>query len=133
MPRPSWARYRSTPWPSSSIWRRAVSSCWPQSQRIEWNTSPVRHSECTRTRTSSRPATSPLTMATWCFPSVRERYPTALKPPYAVGEGAVPGGRELAVGGGEGGLDHALDELVVAAPVGDEVGDLHQLEPVAAA
>ncbi|SKZ84039.1 Uncharacterised protein [Mycobacteroides abscessus subsp. abscessus] len=46
----------------------AASSCGPQSQRSDPNTSPVRHSECTRTSTSlpvpSSPAMSPITNAT---------------------------------------------------------------------
>src|SRR3954468_18083147 len=63
----------------------ADSSCSPQSQRSEWKTSPVRHSEWTRTSTSSLPATSPLTIATWCFSSTSERKPIARNSPYSVG------------------------------------------------
>ena len=40
------------PRPSSAMVRSAASSCGPQSQRSEPSTSPVRHSECTRTSTS---------------------------------------------------------------------------------
>ena len=38
----------------------------------EWNTSPVRHSEWTRTSTSSLPATSPTTSAMWVESSTRD-------------------------------------------------------------
>ena len=38
--------------PRSAMRCIAASSCAPQSQRAEWNTSPVRHFECTRTSTS---------------------------------------------------------------------------------
>ena len=41
----------------------ALMSCEPQSQRSEWNTSPVRHSECIRTSAGVSPATSPMTIA----------------------------------------------------------------------
>src|ERR1043166_3168261 len=54
----------TTPRPASPISRIAASSWGPQSQRIEWKTSPVRHFECIRTRTSFAPATSPWTSAT---------------------------------------------------------------------
>src|SRR2546425_39439 len=47
----------------------ASSSCSPQSQRTEWNVSPVRHSSWTRTRTGSPLATSPSVRAT-CSASV---------------------------------------------------------------
>ena len=53
--------------------RQRRSSCSPQSQRSEWKTSPVRHSECTRTSTSALPSTSPLTSATWCLPPISSR------------------------------------------------------------
>jgi len=43
----------------------AMLSCGPQSQRSEWKTSPVRHSECMRTRTGSSPDTWPMTIAKW--------------------------------------------------------------------
>ena len=56
------ARCRAPPAPctgarrgsSAAICARRRSSCSPQSQRSEWKTSPVRHSEWTRTSTSSR-------------------------------------------------------------------------------
>ena len=92
----------------------ASSSCWPQSQRSEWKTSPVRHSECTRTSTSFCPSISPLTMATWCLSSTSERKPTTRKSPNLVG--SCP--------------RDALDQLVVAAPVRDQVGDRDHLELV---
>ena len=63
----------------------ACSSCSPQSQRSEWKTSPVRHSEWTRTSTFSAPSTSPLTSATWCLPVSFSRNATAVNSPYAVG------------------------------------------------
>jgi len=46
----------------------ARSSCGPQSQRRLPNTSPVRHSLCTRTSTCSSPCTAPLTKAMCCSP-----------------------------------------------------------------
>ena len=63
IPRPSWRMYTKTP--RCSVWmiERAFSSCDPQSHRREWKTSPVRHSECTRTSTGASPATSPMTSA----------------------------------------------------------------------
>ena len=75
----------------------------------------MRHSECTRTSTSSSPAISPLTIATWCLSSTSERKPTTL---------------EVAELGRQPRLDHALDQLVVPAPVGDQVGDGDHLQPV---
>src|SRR3954471_16665846 len=51
MPRPSWSRYTSTPFPAWSIISRARCSCGPQSQRRLPKTSPVRHLEWTRTST----------------------------------------------------------------------------------
>src|ERR671919_259906 len=41
MPRPSCVMYRSTPRSSAPMRASACSSCSPQSQRKEWNTSPV--------------------------------------------------------------------------------------------
>ena len=41
----------------------AASSCDPQSHRAEWNTSPVRQLECTRTSTSLPSPISPQTSA----------------------------------------------------------------------
>ena len=50
--------------------RSSEASSWSrQSQRSEPSTSPVRHSECTRTGTSSAPITSPCTSATCSLPS----------------------------------------------------------------
>ena len=89
MPRPSWAMYSSTPWPSASIIRRAACNWSPQSQRSEPKTSPVMHSECTRTRTSFLPSTSPFTSAMWCLPSTSDVYPTAVKSPNSVGSGTA--------------------------------------------
>ena len=43
----------------------------PQSQRSEPNTSPVRHSLCTRTSTLSSPCGAPITNARWVSPSSR--------------------------------------------------------------
>src|SRR5918995_257921 len=85
MPRPSWVMYRRTPQSSPPICRSACSSCSPQSHRSEWNTSPVRHSEWTRTRTSSAPSISPLTSAMCVLPVSFSRNATASKSPYAVG------------------------------------------------
>ncbi len=58
------------PRPSSAIRCWASISWVPQSQRSDENTSPVRHSECTRTRTFSAPATSPRTRAMCSVPSI---------------------------------------------------------------
>ena len=52
-------------WTVRNCWMIA-SALWswgPQSQRCEPKTSPVRHSECTRTSTFSKPRTSPITKA----------------------------------------------------------------------
>src|SRR5881397_1699603 len=49
--------YTKTPRPSAWIRATALSSWRPQSHRREWKTSPVRHSECTRTSTGSSPDT----------------------------------------------------------------------------
>ena len=70
---------------------RAACICSPQSQRWEWKTSPVRHSEWTRTRTGSPDATSPSVSAT-CSASVfpkRARYPWTANSPYSVGSFAL--------------------------------------------
>ena len=50
-----------------------------------------------------------------------------------VDERAVADDGELAEAGRQPGRDDALDELVVAAPVGDQVGDRDHLQPVARA
>ena len=47
--------------------------------------SPVRHCECTRTSTGSGVRTSPITSATWCWPSIRLSKAWTRKPPYEVG------------------------------------------------
>ena len=83
----------STPRPSRAIWASACSSCSPQSQRSEWKTSPVRHSEWTRTRTFSAPSTSPATSATCTLPVSFSRNAIAVNSPYAVGQ---PHGRRRA-------------------------------------
>ncbi len=57
----------------------------PQSQRIDPNTSPVRHSECTRTSTLSAPDTSPHTNAMCSTSSRCDAYTYAVKSPYFVG------------------------------------------------
>src|SRR5947209_10032274 len=51
--------------PRLSAWirLRALSSWRPQSHRREWKTSPVRHSEWTRTSTGESPDTGPITSA----------------------------------------------------------------------
>ena len=46
----------------------------PQSHRSDPNTSPVRHSECTRVRTSAPSPMSPSTSATWVRPSTELSY-----------------------------------------------------------
>ncbi len=74
----------------------------------EPKTSPVRHSEWTRTRTFSSPCTAPRTMATCCSPS---------------SSGLVGVAGEVAPLGGDAGLGDAADQLLVLAPVADEVGD----------
>ncbi len=101
--------------PSRAIWSSACSSCSPQSQSSEWKTSPVRHSEWTRTSTFSAPSTSPaderdVRLAGQLL-AERDR-------------------RELAVRGRQPNRGAALDELLVAAAVLDEVGDGDHLQPV---
>ena len=71
--------------PSRAICASACSSCSPQSQRSEWKTSPVRHSEWTRTSTFSAPSTSPLTSATCVLPVSFSRNAIAVNSPYSVG------------------------------------------------
>ena len=101
--------------PSASICASACSSCSPQSQRSEWKTSPVRHSEWTRTSTFSAPSTSPFTSATCVFAVSFSRNATAC---------------ELAEVGRQPHGGAALDELLVAAAVLDEVGDGDHLQAV---
>mmetsp|Transcript_1895 Transcript_1895/g.5985 ORF Transcript_1895/g.5985 Transcript_1895/m.5985 type:complete len:753 (+) Transcript_1895:276-2534(+) len=112
MPRPSCPRrYSKTPQPSSSIACSAFSSCGPQSQRRDPNTSPVQHSECTRTSgavapagcdekgrrsVGAMPAPPPelptvrktgrfLTRAMCSWPSTSDRYVCAMNSPCLVG------------------------------------------------
>ena len=47
--------------------------------------SPVRHCECTRTSTGSPERTSPITIATWCWPSMRLSNAWMRNGPYDVG------------------------------------------------
>ena len=72
---------RSVPEPGRAARRR--------SQRSEWKTSPVRHSEWTRTSTSSAPSTCPFTSAMWCLPVRSSRNATAENSPYEVGSRTV--------------------------------------------
>ena len=60
-------------------------SCGPQSQRCDPSTSPVKHSEWTRTSTGSSPEMSPLTSARCSNPVVNERYIDRRKCPQRVG------------------------------------------------
>ena len=116
MPRPSWARYSSTPEPAWAIWDSARSSCSPQSHRNEPKTSPVRHSECTRTSTSGLPVDL----------AAHERDVL-----LAVDHRPVAVGGERAVLRGHVGDRDPLDQPLRAAPVGDEVGDGDHLQAVA--
>src|SRR6476620_9222433 len=68
--------------------RRLWRSCTPQSHRSEPRTSPVRHSEWTRTRTPSASCTSPITSATYTNPDGRSKA-CASKSPYGVGSRTV--------------------------------------------
>ena len=63
----------------------AASSWAAQSHRTEWNASPVRHRECTRTRTSSPFPRSPRTRATWVSPLTMLSNPTSSNSPKSVG------------------------------------------------
>jgi len=63
----------------------AFSSCGPQSHRREWKTSPIRHSEWTRTSTGSSLATCPITSATGTRASTVVSYAIAVKSPKSVG------------------------------------------------
>ena len=101
-----------------SIIASADSSCSPQSQRSEPKTSPVRHSECTRTSTSAR-----------AVDVAHDERDVVL----AVDELAVADGLEVAEAGRQLRRRDALDELLVAAAVGDEVGDGDDLQVVALA
>src|SRR5665647_2615680 len=69
IPRPSCPRRYTTAPPSMATRCRAVSSCGPQSQRTDPKASPVRHSECTRTRGTSTGALGCwATSAAWAAP-----------------------------------------------------------------
>src|SRR5690349_5950377 len=82
-----------TPRPSAAIRASAVCSCGPQSHRAEWNTSPVRHDEWSRT---SRPWPSPIsprTSATCSLPFVKSSYAWTSKSPNSVGSFACAAAR----------------------------------------
>jgi len=66
----------------------AAASCWPQSQRMEPNTSPVRHSLCTRTSVGSSGWTSPMIRAMWVRLSASDWKATVRKWPQRVGSSA---------------------------------------------
>ena len=70
--------------------RMAASSVRPHWQNPEPNTSPVRHSLCTRTSGASAAATSPRTNATWRLPSRTDSKATNWNSPHVVGSGASP-------------------------------------------
>ena len=93
----------------------ARSSCSPQSQRIDPNTSPVRHSECTRTSTLSLPATSPRDERD-VLGAVEQRLEH------------VRG--EVAVDRGDARLGNPAHELLAPAAVADQVGDRDDHEVV---
>ena len=95
--------------------RMAVSSCQPQSQRIEWNTSPVRHLECMRTSTFS-PSVDV---------AVDERDVFVRVDVVAVADDAP-----RAVFGGQPRLGHAVHEPFVLEPVRHELRDGDEGEPV---
>ena len=101
--------------PRATIRRRARSSCSPQSQRSEWKTSPVRHSEWTRTTHLGGPVDV----------AVNERDVVLAGQLLAVGDR-----RELAVGGRQPHRRLPLDQLLVLVPVLDQVGDRDHLQPV---
>ena len=69
-PRPSWpVEYTSTPRPSAAIARCAWRSWTPQSHRSDPSASPVRHSECRRTKMSSPSPMAPRHRQRWTEPS----------------------------------------------------------------
>ena len=76
MPRPSCPAMYTTrpPAGSEAILSTAAANCGPHSQRSEPNTSPVRHSLCTRTRTFFFPATSPRTTVMLGWAQMLRRY-----------------------------------------------------------
>jgi hypothetical protein len=106
-------RGRPGPPRRSPPWR--PSSCTPQSQRIEWNTSPVRHSECTRTSTSRSP----------CDRALDHRHVL-----LAVEQRLVHVAGEVAPEGGDAGLGDAADQLLGLSPVLDQLGDRDHQEVV---
>ena len=118
MPRPSWCRYSSTPRPSAAIRFIAASSCGPQSQRSEWNTSPVRHFEWTRTITSVPVPISPRTSAT-CDLAVDEAFVR------------VDRERRRYCGRQRRGR-HAPHQALGAHPVADQIGDRDHQQAVLA-
>ena len=69
--------------------RSATPSWSRQSQRSEPSASPVRHSECRRVTTSSRPSTSPCTIAMCSLPSRLFQKATMRKRPKRVGRSAT--------------------------------------------
>ena len=72
------------------MWSRAASSWRRQSHFTECSTSPVKHSEWTRTGTGASPATSPRTIATWVTAgSWGSAKATQVKVPWRVGRGVV--------------------------------------------
>ena len=96
------------PRPSAATAAIAASSCAPQSQRREPSTSPVRHSECTRTSTSS-PVTQVPVHQRDVLGAV-DRVQVAQRPPFAVRVGQP-------------GLHHPADLPLGVPPVLDELGD----------
>ena len=115
MPRPSCARYSSTPRPSASIWRSACSSCGPQSQRCEPNTSPGH------------------ALGVHADEDVLDTVDLALderEVVLVVDLRAEADRAELAVLGRQQHLGLTLDELLGAAPMRDQVLDRAELEAV---
>ena len=70
--------------------RIAASSVRPHWQNPDPNTSPVRHSLCTRTSVTSPVGTSPRTNARWRLPSSTDSNTTTSNSPHVVCSGAVP-------------------------------------------
>ena len=105
-----------TPAPSSrdhAPWRAC--SWQPQSQRCEPNTSPVRHLECIRTRTSCSP----------CDIAVHQRHMLGLIHVVLVADDP-----ELAELGREPRLGHPVHQLLGPEPVGHQLRDGDEGEPV---
>ena len=76
IPRPSCARYSSTPAPSSAMRVSAPRNCWPQSQRRLPSRSPVKHSECRRTSGADCFSGSPTMIARCSVPALSVRKAT---------------------------------------------------------